>query len=85
MKNYLATVGLLAALSGTVVMAAKIQTQRDPTFDFSRLATWSWNPTGAGDVKVIRDGRAAERARRHEVRADAGQHAAVAPELDAIT
>ena len=53
MKNYLAAIGLLAVVSGTVVMAAKIQTQRDPTFDFSRLATWSWNPSGAGDVKVI--------------------------------
>jgi hypothetical protein len=31
---------------------AKIQAQKDPVFDFSRLKTWSWSPSGPGDVKV---------------------------------
>jgi hypothetical protein len=44
---------LLLALSATVVMAgAKIKVQRDPKFDFATLKTWTWNPSGPGDVKV---------------------------------
>ena len=44
---------LLFGLSATVVMeAAKVKAQSDPKFDFSRLKTWSWNPSGPGDVKV---------------------------------
>jgi Domain of unknown function (DUF4136) len=44
---------LLCGLGATVVMAgAKIKTQSNPNFDFSRLKTWSWNPSAPGDVKV---------------------------------
>jgi len=44
---------LLFGLGTTVVMeAAKVKAQSDPKFDFSRLKTWSWNPSGPGDVKV---------------------------------
>jgi hypothetical protein len=30
----------------------KIKTQSNPKFDFSRLKTWSWNPSAPGGVKV---------------------------------
>lgn len=44
---------LLFGLSATVVIGgSKIQTQKDPKFDFSTLKTWAWDPGGAGDVKV---------------------------------
>jgi Domain of unknown function (DUF4136) len=44
---------LLFGLCATVVMAGpKIQVQRDPKFDFSKLKTWAWNASGPGDVKV---------------------------------
>ena len=44
---------LLFALGATVVIAGtKIKAQRDPKFDFSKLKTWAWNPSGPGDVKV---------------------------------
>jgi hypothetical protein len=48
-----AIVALLIALGTTIAIAGvKVQSQRDPTFDFSRLKTWSWNPSGPGSVKV---------------------------------
>lgn len=41
------------ALAATVIVsAAKIDTHRDKTFDFSRLKTWDWSPSGPGDIKV---------------------------------
>jgi Domain of unknown function (DUF4136) len=44
---------LLFGLGATVVLeAVKVKSQHDPKFDFSRLKTWSWNPSGPGDVKV---------------------------------
>ena len=44
---------VLFGFGATVLLAGvKIQTQRDPKFDFSRLKTWAWNPSGPGDVKV---------------------------------
>jgi hypothetical protein len=44
---------LLLALSATVVTAGtKVKVQRDPKFDFATLKTWTWNPSGPGDVKV---------------------------------
>jgi hypothetical protein len=47
------TILLLLACGGVIVIgAAKIKTQKSPTFDFSTLKTWAWNPTGAGQVKV---------------------------------
>ena len=47
-------VWLLCASAAAVVLAAgpKIQAQYDKTFDFARLKTWGWSPSGAGDVKV---------------------------------
>ncbi len=52
MKRTLAVL-LLVACSGVMAIgAAKIKTQKSPTFDFSTLKTWAWNPTGAGQVKV---------------------------------
>jgi hypothetical protein len=48
-----AVVGLLIALGTTIAIAGvKVQSQRDPAFDFSRLKTWAWNPSGPGSVKV---------------------------------
>ena len=48
------TLVLLVALSGTIAVArVSTKIQRDPKFDFSKLKTWSWNPSGPGDVKVI--------------------------------
>lgn len=49
----LAAVALLLVL-GTAMGAAKvkIRTQASPKFDFATLKTWSWNPSGPGDVKV---------------------------------
>ncbi len=44
---------VLFGLGATILIAApKVQVQRDPKFDFSRLKTWTWSPAGAGDVKV---------------------------------
>ena len=43
----LMTLGIASAVAGV-----KVQSQRDPKFDFSKLRTWSWNPSGPGDVKV---------------------------------
>ena len=51
--NAAATVALLVAVSVTVGMAkTKVKAQKDPNFDFSKLKTWAWNPSGPGDVKV---------------------------------
>ena len=52
MKRVAAVVLLLVL--GTAMGAAKvkIQTQASPTFDFASLKSWSWNPSGPGDVKV---------------------------------
>jgi Domain of unknown function (DUF4136) len=50
--NRLVLVTLLAATT-IVVEAAKIKVEKDPTFDFSTLKTWAWNPAGPGSVKVI--------------------------------
>jgi hypothetical protein len=43
---------LLLGSATAVLVAAKVQSQRDEKFDFSRLKTWSWNPSAPGDVKV---------------------------------
>ena len=51
--RHIAATGLLLVLSATLSIAwAKIQTHRDPKFDFARLKTWSWNPSSPGQVKV---------------------------------
>jgi hypothetical protein len=48
-----AVVALLMTMGTAIAVAGvKVQTQRDPKFDFSQLKTWSWNPSGPGDVKV---------------------------------
>ena len=45
---------MLIVLAATVtIVATKIQAQRDPAFDFSKLTTWKWNADGPGVVKVI--------------------------------
>src|SRR5918995_2033863 len=45
---------VLLGLGGTVAMAGpKVQVQRDPEFDFATLKTWTWNPSGPGELKVI--------------------------------
>ena len=53
MAGRIVTLALLVAVSGTIGFAAvKTKVQRDPKFDFSRLKTWGWNPSGPGDVKI---------------------------------
>ena len=48
-----AVVALLMTMGTAIAVAGvKVQSQRDPKFDFSQLKTWSWNPSGPGDVKV---------------------------------
>jgi hypothetical protein len=43
---------LLVGVAATVLVASdKVNAQKDPKFDFSRLETWSWSPS-PGDVKV---------------------------------
>src|SRR5918993_2433967 len=45
---------VLLGLGATVAMAGpKVQVQRDPEFDFATLKTWTWNPSGPGELKVI--------------------------------
>jgi hypothetical protein len=45
---------VLLGWAATVAMAGpKVQVQRDPEFDFATLKTWTWNPSGPGEVKVI--------------------------------
>jgi uncharacterized protein DUF4136 len=52
MRHIVAT-GLWLLFSATMSIAwAKVQAQRDPKFDFTRLKTWSWNPSSPGQVKV---------------------------------
>jgi hypothetical protein len=48
----LALIALLVLTAAITLEAVKIQTQRDPKFDFSPLKTWAWTPSGPGDVKV---------------------------------
>jgi hypothetical protein len=44
---------LLLGLGAAVLTAGpKIEVQRDPKTDFTKLKTWTWNPSGAGEVKV---------------------------------
>jgi hypothetical protein len=50
----LAAAGVLA-LTGTLRGAdAKIRADFDKQFDFSRVSTWGWDPSEAGDVKMAR-------------------------------
>jgi hypothetical protein len=49
----IAAVVLLVAACTIVLEAAKTKFQRDEKFDFTKLQTWDWSPTGAGEVKVI--------------------------------
>ena len=44
---------LLIAACTVVLQAAKTQFQKDKNFDFTKLQTWDWSPTGAGEVKII--------------------------------
>ena len=51
--RHIVATGLWLVLATAISIAfAKIQTHRDPKFDFTRLKTWSWNPSGPGQVKV---------------------------------
>ena len=44
---------LLAALTATALTArVKVEVQRDQKFDFATLKTWTWNPSGPGNVYV---------------------------------
>ena len=52
MKRVAVVALLMTMVTAIAVAGVKVQSQRDPTFDFSRLKTWSWNPSGPGDVKV---------------------------------
>jgi hypothetical protein len=49
----LTAVVLLVAACTVVLDAAKTQIQKDDKFDFTRIKTWDWSPTGAGEVKII--------------------------------
>ena len=54
MKHRGVTALVLLIAAGTVVLqAAKTQFQKDKNFDFTKLQTWDWSPTGAGEVKII--------------------------------
>jgi hypothetical protein len=52
MKRMLAIVVLVGLGAAVLIAGPKVQVQADPKFDFSRLKTWSWSQSGAGDVKV---------------------------------
>ena len=52
MKRVAVLALLMTMVTAIAVAGVKVQSQRDPAFDFSRLKTWSWNPSGPGDVKV---------------------------------
>ena len=53
MRRILAGLVMLA-LSVTAALAGpKVQVQRDKEFDFATLKTWTWNPSGPGEVKVV--------------------------------
>jgi len=44
---------LTAALAATTSAKVKVKTQHDKTFDFARVRTYAWHPTGAGEVKLL--------------------------------
>jgi hypothetical protein len=44
---------LLGCIATAAMAGPKIQVQRDKEFDFAKLKTWTWNPSGPGDVKVV--------------------------------
>jgi hypothetical protein len=50
-RGVAAVVLLVAAC--TIVLEAKTKIQKDEKFDFTRIKTWDWSPTGAGEVKII--------------------------------
>jgi hypothetical protein len=52
MRRMLAVVVLVGLGAAVLIAGPKVQVQRDPKFDFSRLKTWTWSQSGAGDVKV---------------------------------
>ena len=52
MRRIAAICLLLGLGAGVLIAKTKIQVQRDPATDFSKLKTWTWNPSGPGDVKV---------------------------------
>ena len=49
----LAATGVCLLLATTIALArVKVKSDRDPKFDFSRLKTWSWNPSSPGQIKM---------------------------------
>jgi Domain of unknown function (DUF4136) len=68
MRGGLLSTAIVCAALGTTLAAAKIKvrTDYDKTFDFARVHTYLWHPSGAGDVKLLQnsgDDPAALRAR----------------------
>jgi hypothetical protein len=53
MRRTVAVAVLLGLVATVAIAGPKVQVQRDPEFDFATLKTWTWNPSGPGDVKVI--------------------------------
>ena len=53
MKRTVAVFVLLGLVATVAMAGPKIQVQRDPEFDFATLKTWTWNPSGPGELKVI--------------------------------
>jgi hypothetical protein len=52
MRRSFAILVLLGLATTALVAGAKIEVQRNKTFNFATLKTWSWNPGKPGDVKV---------------------------------
>jgi uncharacterized protein DUF4136 len=49
-----AAIGVCLILATTMAIArVKVQSQRDPGFDFARLKTWAWNPSSPGEIKMV--------------------------------
>jgi len=47
--------GMVLVLTAHVVLeAVDVRTAHDLAFDFKPMRTWGWNPTSAGEVKMVR-------------------------------
>lgn len=45
---------LVTAALQPLSAGVKVKVDADPAFDFTKVRTWMWNPTGAGEVKMAR-------------------------------
>jgi len=52
MRRAITTLVLVGLVTSVLVAGTKIQVQRNETFNFATLKTWTWNPVKPGDVKV---------------------------------